>query len=124
MKKKVLIVDDSVYMRMLIRTALEKEGYEIVGEAPNGESAIEMALELEPDLITLDNVMPDMLGVEVLEVLNAEGVKAQIVVVSAVGQQAVIDKERAMGVTDFIIKPFTPEQLVQAVGNALGVSVS
>ena len=65
MKKTVLIVDDSVYMRMLIRQALEKVGYQIIAEAANGETAIELAIEHEPDLITLDNVMPDMFGAEV-----------------------------------------------------------
>lgn len=120
MKKRVLIVDDSVYMRMLIRTALEKEGYEIVAEAANGESAIEMALEHQPDLITLDNVMPDMMGLEVIGTLREEEVSSQIIVISAVGQQMMIDKEKALGIADYIVKPFTPEQLVEVVENVMG----
>lgn len=116
MKKRVLIVDDSVYMRMLIKSTLEKEGYEIVGEAANGNDAIEMALEHEPDLITLDNVMPDILGMEVIKVLKAEGLSSEIIVISAVGQQTVIEKEKELGVADFIVKPFSPEQLLASVG--------
>ena len=62
MSKRVLVVDDSMYMRTLIKDALIKEGFEIAGEAPNGESAIDLAMELKPDLITLDNILPDMIG--------------------------------------------------------------
>jgi two-component system chemotaxis response regulator CheY len=66
MGKKILIVDDSIYMRSLIRSALEEAGYEIIGEAKDGETAIDLAMETSPDLITLDNILPDMMGFEVL----------------------------------------------------------
>ena len=89
---KVLIVDDSVYMRSLIKTALVDNGYEVIGEAAEGESAINMALEMDPDLITLDNILPDMMGLEILKVLREEGVKSKIIMVSAVGQKTVVNK--------------------------------
>ena len=63
MSKTVLIVDDSLYMRTLIKNALIDAGFTVIGEAGNGESAIDLALELEPDLITLDNILPDMIAV-------------------------------------------------------------
>ncbi|MBR08320.1 MAG: response regulator [Rickettsiales bacterium] len=119
MKKTVLIVDDSVYMRMLIRQALEKVGYQIIAEAANGETAIELAIEHEPDLITLDNVMPDMFGAEVLKTLKAEGVTSEVIVISAVGQKTVIEKEKALGIAEFIVKPFTEEQLIDVVTNVM-----
>ena len=72
MPKKVLIVDDSLYMRTVIKDALSNAGFDIVGQAANGEAAIDMAIELQPDLITLDNILPDMLGLDILNVLKEE----------------------------------------------------
>jgi two-component system chemotaxis response regulator CheY len=77
MSKKVLVVDDSLYMRTLIKDALAGAGYEIIGMAANGESAIDMAFELQPDIITLDNILPDMLGIDILKVLKEEEVPFQ-----------------------------------------------
>ncbi|MGD1843347.1 MAG: response regulator [Thermonemataceae bacterium] len=112
---KVLIVDDSLYMRTLIKDALGTIGHEVVGMAANGESAIDMAFELQPDLITLDNILPDMLGLDVLKVLKDEGVDAKIIMVSAVGQQSVVDEGLKLGANDYVVKPFTTEQLLDVV---------
>ena len=79
MAKKVLIVDDSLYMRTLIKDALSSSGYEIVGMAANGEAAIDMAFELQPDIITLDNILPDMLGIYILKTLKEEGLASKLV---------------------------------------------
>ncbi len=119
MSKKVLIVDDSLYMRTLIKDAITTLGYEVVGMAANGESAIDMAFELSPDLITLDNILPDMLGIDVLKVLKEEGVQAKIVMVSAVGQQSVVDEGLRLGANDYVVKPFTTEQLLEVVKKVL-----
>ena len=73
MIKEILIVDDSTYIRSHIRGALTNAGYKVVGEAINGESAIDLALELEPDLITLDNILPDMTGIDILRFLKEVG---------------------------------------------------
>lgn len=116
---KVLIVDDSVYMRSLIKTALTGNGHEIVGEAADGESAINMALELDPDLITLDNILPDMMGLEILKVLKEEGVTSKVIMVSAVGQQTVVNKGKELGAEEYIVKPFTPEALLEVVNKVL-----
>lgn len=115
MSRKVLIVDDSLYMRTLIKDALVQAGYEIVGEAENGETAIDLALELDPDIITLDNILPDMIGTDILRVLKEEGLESQIVMISAVGQQSVIDEGMSLGAKDYIVKPFTSEQLVEVL---------
>ena len=115
MAKRVLIVDDSLYMRTVIKDALAQAGYEVVGQAGNGESAIDMALELDPDLITLDNILPDMLGLDVLNVLKEESLAAKVVMISAVGQESVVEEGIKRGASKYLVKPFTSEQLVDAV---------
>lgn len=119
MKKRILIVDDSVYMRMMIKTAVEKAGYEVVGEAGNGESAIELALEHEPDLVTLDNVLPDMFGRELLKILTEEELKSKFLMISAVGQTSVVQEELSIGAMDYIVKPFSEDQLLNAISNIM-----
>ncbi len=119
MGKKVLIVDDSLYMRTLIKDALVANGYNVVGQAANGESAIDMALDLQPDLITLDNILPDMLGLDILKTLREEEVEAKIIMISAVGQQSVVDEGMRLGLDDYLVKPFTAEQLVESIDKVL-----
>ncbi len=111
----VLIVDDSIYSRSTIRNVLSGAGYTIVGEADKGELAIDMASQLMPDLITLDNVMPDMMGFDVLKALKASKVKSKIIFVSAVGQQTVVNKALEIGAVDYLAKPFTEEKLLKVV---------
>jgi two-component system, chemotaxis family, chemotaxis protein CheY len=120
MSKRVLIVDDSMYMRTMINDALKNAGYEIVGQAGNGESAIDMALELKPDLITLDNILPDMIGTDILKVLKQdEGIASRVVMISAVGQESVIQEGMSLGASDYIVKPFTTESLVATINKVM-----
>jgi two-component system chemotaxis response regulator CheY len=119
MAKSVLIVDDSLYMRTIIKDALEEAGYDIVGQAANGEAAIDLAMELQPDVITLDNILPDMIGTDILAVYVDEGLPSKVIMISAVGQQSVIDQGMELGASDYIVKPFTPEQLVESIEKAL-----
>lgn len=119
MGKKVLIVDDSIYMRSLIKASLVEHGFEVVGEAQNGESAIDLAMELKPDLITLDNILPDMMGFEILKVLKDAGLTAKVVMISAVGQQTVINKGKELGAEAYIVKPFTAESLMEVVNSVV-----
>jgi two-component system chemotaxis response regulator CheY len=114
--KKVLIVDDSLYMRTVIKEALLEAGYEVVGEAENGEKAIDMAFELLPDVITLDNILPDMIGTDIIKVYKEEGLESKVIFVSAVGQESVINEGLNLGASKYLVKPFTPDQLVEAVG--------
>lgn len=115
MAKSVLIVDDSLYMRTLIKDALEVSGYSIVGQAANGEEAIDLAFELQPDVITLDNILPDMIGTDILKVYHEEGLKSKVIMISAVGQESVVNEGLRLGATAYIVKPFTSEQLVEAL---------
>ncbi len=119
MNKNVLIVDDSMFMRSMISEALLGAGYNIVGQAADGETAIEMALELEPDIITLDNILPDMIGLDILRILKEEEkIGSKIIMVSAVGQDAAITEGKELGALDYIVKPFTNEDLVEKVKKA------
>lgn len=120
MGKSILIVDDSLYMRTMINEALINAGYDVVGQAGNGESAIDMAIELKPDLITLDNILPDMIGTDILKVLKQdEKIESKVIMISAVGQESVIQEGMSLGASDYIVKPFTSEGLLEAVKKAL-----
>lgn len=110
MKKNVLIVDDSLYMRMVIKEILEDAGF--VGLAVNGEEAIELAFELQPDYITLDNILPDMIGTDILKVYKQEGIESKVVMISAVAQQATIDEGMSLGAHSYVVKPFSKNDLV------------
>lgn len=115
MGKRVLIVDDSLYMRTMINDALTEAGYEVIGLAANGEAAIDMALDMQPDLITLDNILPDMIGTDILRVLKDEDLPSKVVMISAVGQDSVIQEGMSLGAEDYIVKPFTAESLVSSI---------
>jgi len=119
MNKSVLIVDDSTYMRNLIREVLEDAGYRIIGEATNGESAIELALELNPDIITLDNILPDMIGTDILRILKSkENFRSKVIMISDVDQESIINEGIAVGAEDYIVVPFTALQLIESVNNS------
>jgi two-component system chemotaxis response regulator CheY len=102
-------------MRTLIKDALESGGFLIVGQAANGEEAIDMAFELQPDFITLDNILPDMIGTDILRVYKEEGLKSRVVMISAVGQESVISEGLSLGAKAYLVKPFTSEQLLNAI---------
>ncbi len=118
MGKSVLIVDDSLYMRTLIKDALEVGGFKIIGQAANGEEAIDLAFELQPDFITLDNILPDMIGTDILKVYMEEGLRSKIVMISAVGQESVVNEGLRLGAKAYVVKPFTTEQLVDIMNKA------
>jgi two-component system, chemotaxis family, chemotaxis protein CheY len=116
MAKNVLVVDDSLYMRTVIKDALEQGGYKVVGQAANGEEAIDLAFELQPDIITLDNILPDMIGTDILKVYNKEGLLSKVIMISAVGQESVIQQGLTLGAKAYIVKPFTSDQLIAELG--------
>ena len=117
MSKTVLIVDDSLYMRTMIKDSLESAGYKVIGQAANGEEAIDLAFELQPDFITLDNILPDMIGIDILKVYKEEGLESRVIMISAVGQESVINEGLDLGARSYIVKPFTSEQLVGAMSD-------
>jgi two-component system, chemotaxis family, chemotaxis protein CheY len=117
MSKNVLIVDDSLYMRTVIKDTLEQGGYVVIGQAANGEEAIDLAFDLKPDIITLDNILPDMIGTDILKVYGDEKLPSKVIMISAVGQEAVIQEGITLGAKAYIVKPFTSEQLLAAMQN-------
>lgn len=119
MAKGVLIVDDAAFMRMMIKDILGKNGYQIVGEAENGIKAIEKYTELKPDLVIMDITMPEMDGIEAVKKIMANDADAVIVMCSAMGQQAMVIEAIQAGAKDFIVKPFQPERVLEAVNKVL-----
>ena len=117
---RVLIVDDAAFMRMMIKDILSKNGYEVVGEAENGQKAVEKFQELKPDLTTMDITMPEMDGIEALKKIKAADANASIIMCSAMGQQAMVIEAIQSGAKDFIVKPFQADRVLEAVKKVVG----
>lgn len=124
MSANVLICDDAQFMRALIRNVLTDNGFTVVGEAETGAQAIEKYFELKPDLITMDVMMPVMTGLDALRQIMERDPAARVMICSAVGQKAMIDDALEAGARGFVVKPFTPPNLLEAVAQALGESQS
>jgi len=119
MAQSVLIVDDAAFMRMMIKDILVKNGYNVVGEAENGEVAVEKYKELSPDLVTMDITMPEKDGITALKEIKAINPNATIIMCSAMGQQAMVIDAIQAGAKDFIVKPFQADRVLEAVAKAL-----
>lgn len=115
----ILIVDDAAFMRMMIKDILTKNGYEVVGEAENGLAAVEMYEQHKPDLVIMDITMPEMDGIEAVKKIMEDDPSAKIIMCSAMGQQAMVIDAIQAGAKDFVVKPFQPERVVEAVKKAL-----
>jgi two-component system chemotaxis response regulator CheY len=118
-KPKVLIVDDTAFMRAAIKKVLEENGFEAVGEAQNGAEAIKKYMELKPDIVTMDITMPEMSGVDSLKTLMKIDPGARIVVISAMGQQEMVREAILFGAKSFIIKPFKSAHVIQTLNKVL-----
>ena len=119
MAPSVLIVDDALFMRMMIKDILSKDGFVIAGEAENGVEAVEKYADLKPDLVTMDIVMPEMDGIEAVRNIIKLDPGAKVLMCSAMGQQPLVVESLEAGARDFIIKPFQPAKVVEAVRKAL-----
>lgn len=119
-KKKVLIVDDAQFTRNMLKNIINKiEQIEVIGEASNGVEAISLYKKLNPDLVTMDLVMPEKGGIEATEEILKINSKALIVVVSALGQEALVLEAAKKGAKDFIQKPFKSEQIMEVMDRIL-----
>ena len=116
---RILIVDDAKFMRTLVKDALTAVGHEIVGEAENGNVAVEKYKELKPDLVTMDITMREKDGIEATSEIIKFDAKARVIMVTALGQEDLLAKAIKMGVKDFVVNPFPPERLQQAAAKAL-----
>ena len=116
---RVLVVDDAAFMRKMVSDALAKGGHEVVGEASNGVEAIARFQELKPDLMTLDITMPEKDGLAALAEIVAADPSARVVMCSALGQESKVLEAIKLGAKDFVVKPFQPARVIEAVGKAL-----
>ena len=119
MKARVLIADDASFMRQMIREIIEPEGYEVVGEASNGIEALEQFVELRPDLVTMDIVMPKRSGIDAVKGILAEDAQAKVVMCSALGQDTLVKEALQAGARDFIVKPFKPDAVIATMKKIL-----
>lgn len=117
--KKVLIVDDAVIMRTVLRTMLEGHGYEVVGEGENGVIGVQKYIDLKPDLVTLDITMPEMSGLDALKAIKQYDPGANVVMVSAMGQTSFVKEAIMSGAKNFIVKPFKEEHVMETLKKLL-----
>jgi two-component system chemotaxis response regulator CheY len=117
---RILVVDDAAFMRMMIKDILTKNGYEVVGEAADGQQAVQQYQELKPDLVTLDITMPEMDGITALKKIREIDANAKVIMCSAMGQQAMVIDAIQAGAKDFIVKPFQADRVLEAIQKVLG----
>ncbi len=117
---RVLIVDDATFMRMMVKDILEKNGYEVIGEANNGIKAVEIYKAEKPDIVTMDITMPEMDGIEAVKQIKAFDPSAKIVMCSAMGQQSMVMDAIKAGAKDFIVKQFQADRVLEAIKKVLG----
>ena len=115
MGKRILVVDDAMFMRMMLKNILTKNGYEVCGEAANGQEAIDKYIELRPDLVLLDITMPEMDGITALKKIKMIEPKAKIIMCSAMGQQGMVIDAIQGGAIDFIVKPFQEDRVLESL---------
>ena len=119
MAKNILICDDAAFMRMMIKDILTKNGYNVAGEAKNGVKSVEKYNETKPDLVLMDITMPEMDGIEALKKIRQTDPSANVVMCSAMGQQAMVIESIQCGAKDFIVKPFQADRVLEAVKKAV-----
>ena len=120
MAKNILICDDAAFMRMMIKDILSKNGYNIVAEAENGAKAVEKYNETKPDLVLMDITMPEMDGIQALKKIKEMDAGANVIMCSAMGQQAMVIESIQSGAKDFIVKPFQADRVLEAVKKVVG----
>lgn len=118
---KILVCDDSAFMRMMLKKLLTDNGHEIVAEAGDGKQAVQLYRQHKPDLVTMDITMPIMDGIEAVKFIHEEDPLARIIMVTAIGQRSIITDALKAGASSFIIKPFDPEQVEETINKVLAV---
>ena len=117
---KILCVDDAAFMRMMVKNTLTQNGYTDIYEAADGALAVEKFKEIHPDLVIMDITMPNMDGLEALKAIKAIDPNANVVMCSAMGQEAMVVEAIKAGAKDFIVKPFKPDRIVKTVSSIIG----
>ncbi|HHW46748.1 MAG TPA: response regulator [Clostridiales bacterium] len=119
MGKKIMLVDDAAFMRMIIKDTLKKNGYEDIIEASNGEEAVEKFVEERPDLVVMDITMPIMNGLESLKKLKEIDKDVKVIMCSAMGQENMVLEALKLGAKDFIVKPFKADRIMKTISSLL-----
>ena len=119
MGNRILLVDDAMIIRMILRKILTEAGFEIAGEASNGAEAIRKYQELRPDLVTMDITMPEMGGIKALKSIREFDPNAKVIICSAMGQKSLIIEAMEAGAVNFLAKPFDEEKVVETVCKTL-----
>ncbi|MBI3535109.1 MAG: response regulator [Deltaproteobacteria bacterium] len=119
MAKTVLVVDDITFVRKTLIEILQKSHLQVVGEAEDGEKAVELYRKLQPDIVTMDIVMPEMSGIEAARKILKIDKNAKIVMISALGQENLVMEAINAGVKDYILKPFSEEEILKTIEKAL-----
>jgi two-component system, chemotaxis family, chemotaxis protein CheY len=117
---RVLVVDDLIFMRMMLKDILDQHGFDLAGEARNGLEAVTQFEALQPDLVLLDITMPHLDGIGALKEIMAIDPQAKVVMCSAISEHRMIVKAVQLGARDYVVKPFRPERVVSAINKALG----
>jgi len=120
MALRVMVVDDALFMRNMLKDIFVRAGHDVVAEAENGEMACDLYKELKPDLVTMDIVMPKKSGIEALQEIMATDSSACVVMVSALGQDSLVLEAVESGAKDFIVKPFKEEKVLEIINRVTG----
>ncbi len=121
MALRILLVDDTTFMRRMLRDILVRAGFEVSAEASNGRQAVEAYRQARPDLVIMDITMPEMDGVAAVREIAAADPAARVVMCSALGQQELIIEALEAGARDFVVKPFVPEKVLEAVRKVVSI---
>lgn len=117
--KRVMIVDDAMFMRKTIKKMLEKNGFEVVAEAKSGKEAIDIYKKIRPEIVTMDITMPEIDGIEALKLIREYDENAKVIMVSAIGQEFLVKESIVSGACGFVVKPFTEEFLISSINTVL-----
>jgi two-component system, chemotaxis family, chemotaxis protein CheY len=113
--KTVLIIDDAAFMRLMLRTMMEKNGFEVIGEAENGLIGVEKCIQLKPDIVTMDITMPEMDGLEALKNITKHAPETKVIMVTAMGQEKMIVDAVTNGAKGFLVKPFNEARVIETL---------
>lgn len=119
MSKGILIVDDAAFIRTMLKDILTENGFNVADRAENGAEAIEKYKKLQPELVIMDIIMPEIDGIQAVKEIKKMDPNAKIIMCSAVGQQTMVNEAMQAGARDFVIKPFKAERIIEAVRRAL-----
>lgn len=116
---KILIADDAIFMRITLKNLLTDHGFEVVAEAENGAEAVDLYKAHNPDIVTMDITMPQMDGLTAVRKIMEFNPKAKIIIVSAMGQHALVTDALLAGAKDFIVKPFNTQRVVDSINKVM-----